>query len=186
MSLLIACCCGEIVAGGAFTAPGAGGGNLRRVARWNGSSWDEVGARTANTTTWSFGTYVNELYAGDSGDNPDELSVWNGTAWVKPETDEFEDGGTVRALVVHDGKLAIGGAFTDIGGAAINRVAYYNGSAYSQIGGGIDDVALGSPIVISMVVYDGDLIAAGIFDSVEGGTGVEYWIDVANAEDGTC
>ena len=65
MSLLIACCCGEIVAGGAFTAPGAGGGNLRRVARWNGSSWDEVGARTANTTTWSFGTYVNELYAGD-------------------------------------------------------------------------------------------------------------------------
>ncbi|MDW5325132.1 hypothetical protein [Plantactinospora sp. KLBMP9567] len=53
--------------------------------------------------------------------------------------------------------LYAGGNFTQAGGAAVDRLATWNGSAWSRLGAGPD----GS--VTALVVYDGDLIAGGSF-----------------------
>jgi hypothetical protein len=77
----------------------------------------------------------------------------------------------VRALVVYDGWLVVGGQFVNIGSLAVNHIARWDGASWSTLGTGCDGP------VLDMTVYDGDLIAVGSFYSA-GGTevvGVAAW-----------
>lgn len=45
--------------------------------------------------------------------------------------------GPVQSLVVHNGEVFAGGAFTEIGGVIARRIAKWNGSSWVEIGGGV-------------------------------------------------
>jgi len=67
--------------------------------------------------------------------------------------------------------LIAGGAFTTAGGNAANRIASWNGTAWSALGSGMN------AIVRALVVYDDCLIAGGYFTTAGGGAaaGVAKW-----------
>jgi hypothetical protein len=69
----------------------------------------------------------------------------------------------VNALLVHDGDLIAGGAFTVAGATAADRIARWDGGAWHALGSGVDDW------VWALGEYNGDLIAGGYFTH----TGIE-------------
>ena len=72
--------------------------------------------------------------------------------------------GDVRALAVRgDGTLFVGGAFTNAGGIACQRVAQWNGTTWAQVGAGTNDEVHGLA-----ARPDGDIVAVGAFTSAGG------------------
>jgi hypothetical protein len=65
----------------------------------------------------------------------------------------------VRALAVHNGKLYVGGYFQHVGDPEItvNHIAMWDGTSWSDLGGGMDDA------VFSLAFVGDDLYAGGSF-----------------------
>jgi trimeric autotransporter adhesin len=132
----------------------AGGLSAKGIAKWNGSSWSPVGGGLGN-----FG--ANALAVFDDGTGP-QLCVgggftvstgapfsyvarWNGVAWSSL-------GGGVSSQVWGLGvaddpsgagmALYAGGLFQKADGAPANRIARWNGSSWSALGGGTSVAAL--------------------------------------------
>ena len=120
-------------------------------------SWAPVGGGT--NWEYSLAVYNNELYAGEqSGSGGHGLKKFDGTNW----NDLGGITGTVRALVVYNNKLIVGGSFLLAGGVDVLNIASWDGSTWSDVGGGPDN------IVSALAVYNGDLIVGGYFTTVEG------------------
>ena len=83
--------------------------------------------------------------------------------------------GTVRALTTFNGALYAGGEFTKVGNAiGFNRIAKWNGSAWSKLGTGVD----GNSIVFALTSFNGGLIVGGQFamaGGVAGTPGIARW-----------
>jgi hypothetical protein len=74
--------------------------------------------------------------------------------------------GTVNALTtLPNGDLIAGGSFTAAGGVTVNRIARWNGSAWSALGSGMD-----STVRALTTLPNGDLIAGGVFTTAGGVT----------------
>lgn len=179
----------RLVATGAFTMSGAT--PVNRVAQWDGSVWQPIGAGFADNDgaslvvwdhdadpstparlvaggffTWSGTTMVNRI------------AVWDGESW-HPLGDGF--GATVRAVVAWNddddpatsARLVAAGDFTTSGAETINRIAMWDGSAWQSLGTGFSAAAR------ALTVWDPDgtgperslLIAGGSF-ATAGGTAV--------------
>jgi len=120
-------------------------------------SWSALGGGT--NWEYSLCVYNNELYAGmQSGNGGNGLYKWDGSSW----TNMGNINGTVNALTVYGGKLIAGGSFSLAGGLSVLNIASWDGSVWSDVGGGPDN------IVSALTVYNGDLIAGGYFITVEG------------------
>ena len=74
---------------------------------------------------------------------------------------------TVLALAVSGTNLYAGGYFTQAGGTSANYVAQWNGSTWSPLGSGLDNV------VSALAVSGADLYAGGPFVNA-GGSPVHY------------
>ncbi|HEX6849470.1 MAG TPA: T9SS type A sorting domain-containing protein [Chitinophagaceae bacterium] len=76
--------------------------------------------------------------------------------------------GWVNSIAFYDGDVYAGGVFDSAGGIPVNRIAKWNGTNWSDVGGGI--IFNGGPNghVRTMIVYNGELYAGGVFDSVGG------------------
>src|SRR5438046_5484184 len=71
--------------------------------------------------------------------------------------------GEVRAIAVGtNGDVYVGGAFTNAGGITVNRIARWNGSAWTSLGSGV------SGPVNALVVQGTNLYAAGGFTNAGG------------------
>lgn len=137
--------------GGAFTH--AGGIAVQRVARWDGSAWHAVGGGVQGTVRSLAGFDDGsgngpELYAGGislDGLDGQTLLKWNGAAWSQVGSGitmyEFYTQG-VLALVVHDDgmgggpALYAGGDFYWEFSSPVDRVARWDGTTWSTVGGG--------------------------------------------------
>lgn len=71
----------------------------------------------------------------------------------------------VNSIVTYNGELYAGGVFDSAGGVAVNRIAKWNGTSWSSVGGGV--ILSGGPNghVRTMIVYGGELYVGGYFDS---------------------
>lgn len=162
---------GGLIAGGSF--PVAGGQAVNNIARWDGSSWSPLGLGVTGgdiRVVYALSVLDGALLAGGgftvAGTTPvHNIARWNGSAWsaltgsAEPLVDGVDN--QVRALTVLDGRLMVGGQFTRAeGGTAVNRIARWDGNAWS---------ALGSPgaglngDVFALTVYNGALIVGGRF-----------------------
>jgi hypothetical protein len=174
---------GNLYAGGDFIA--AGGVNANYIAKWDGSTWSALGTGV-NNYVWSLAVDTNgNLYAGGSftaagGIIANGIARWNGVAWSALGSG-FSGGGWLpgAGALVFDtkGYLYAGGGFTLAGGVSANRVARWDGSAWSPLGTGIGE---GDPVAkVNALVFDpqGNLYAGGNFATAGGlpATNIAKW-----------
>jgi len=142
-----------LYAGGAFTT--AGGVTVNRVAKWDGGAWSALsGPHGIGANAQVFALAVHDdgegaaLYAGGEfttagGQVANEIAKWNGSVWS--ELNEISGGGVdggialVAALAVYDDgsgpALYAGGLFRRAGGVEVNRVARWDGEAWTPLSG---------------------------------------------------
>lgn len=147
----------RLFAGGLFTTSGAVTG-LNCIARWDGSTWATAGSGFTGGTAPAVNcleTFAGSLFAGGtyttSGLNSlSNVARWNGTAWVDVGGGVSGSGTiTVNSMYPYnDGSgnaLYVGGTFTTTAGGTITtspRLARWNGSAWSGVGGGVNSTPL--------------------------------------------
>ncbi len=91
--------------------------------------------------------------------------VWrfDGTAWHLLGAAPAVSGGVNALLPLPGGDLLAGGSFTDIGGVPARAIARWNGTSWSEFGGGITGF---SPTVNALArLNNGDIVAGGHFET---------------------
>ncbi|MGP1345371.1 MAG: hypothetical protein ACTS3F_01710 [Phycisphaerales bacterium] len=174
-----------IYAGGNFTV--AGGLTVNRIARWTPAGWsaltgpaatgmnDNVNALVVFDDGAGPALYAGGLFTTAGGVTVNHIARWNGFAWqalTGPAGTGVND--WVTAMAVHDDgdgpALYVAGEFTQAGGIAVDRIARWDGIAWSSVDIGVDDG------VNALISYDPDalgpanprLLAGGDF-SIAGG-----------------
>jgi len=143
----------ELVAVGPLTV--AGGHAVHGVAAWNGTNWHALGDPGLGIAWFEDAVLLNgELYAGGLGG----VRHWDGTSWVAIGP-SFDD---AFRMEVYQNHLFVCGFFTTIGGQPANYIARWNGTAWQQVGGGMNN------FVLALSVYHDDLIAGGQFTTAGG------------------
>src|SRR5262245_662006 len=117
---------GDIVACGTFTVAGRALSN--RVARWNGTQWDTLGAGMDGPVTALVAYGGNLVAAGDftkAGSNPAaRIARWDGIQW-----NTLGGAGVdypVKALAVLGSKVIVGGDFLNAGGSPASHIAQWD------------------------------------------------------------
>jgi len=150
---------GELFAGGGFNQ--ASGQTARFVARWDGSAWQPMGTGM-NSWVRALTVHDGDLVAGGSfssasGTPASSVARWDGSAW-QPLGSGVDS--PVSSFAVLDGEL-IAGTYGKLGG----RVHRWDGSAWHAMGSGMGG---DNSNVRAIIVHDGELIAAGWFDTAGG------------------
>lgn len=164
---------GSLIAGGVFATPG------QHVAKWNGQTWDPLGAGlgmggcnlNANCqdqdTIYTISVLPdNRIFAGGyfstswpiGGYN--SVAIWDGTFWLPMSggvTSGDEDGSVAASVIDSDGNLVIGGVFDHAGALPVNNVVKWNGTQWVAMGNGI-------PFAVRAMIrtHDGDIIAGAV------------------------
>jgi len=154
------------------------GGNIWRMARWNGTQWVGVdgGMKGGIGGVNKMVVYKGLLYAAgvfeSAGSNPHAkgIATWDGSKW------ENVGGGIYYPLLasmqifdmkVYMDKLYIAGAFTSAGGKPIKYIASWDGTDWC--GFGVTDTTFDNG-VIALDFYKDTLYIGGGFWSVDGDT----------------
>ena len=178
---------GDLLAGGFFDA--MDGVAAAAVARWNGSTWSPLGSGLvgrvhALSTNSAGGVFAGGLFATSLSAPNSNIAQWNGSTWsplgsgTQSSFSPFQAG--VFALREVAGDLVAGGQFDSAGGLPAFKVASWNGSTWSAIGGGIEQLGpSGGPSAVLALhrTSNGELFAAGGFATVRGrdGFGLARW-----------
>lgn len=171
-----------LCAGGSFL--GADGVLLNRIGRWDGAAWSPLGSGMNLSVFALVAVSENEpggpaLVAGGSFTNAggvpaNRIARWDGSAWSALGSGMT---GAVLALAMFDDgsgagpQLYAAGSFANAGGVPANRIARWDGSAWSPVGGGITSAAA---FVYALTVHDDGsgggpaLYAGGWFTSAAG------------------
>ena len=161
---------GSLIAAGYFDDAGGVPGTAK-LARWDGSQWYSMDAQSEiflnsfwDLEVFDDGITGEQLYiAGNYGDlngNPDldHIAKWDGTNYSAV-------GGTIGGAVplivldlaqadLGDGnKLYAGGRFLTIGGTSAKNIAVWDGTSWSDIGGGLSRTS-GFAQVLHMKAWD--------------------------------
>lgn len=159
--------------GGDFVT--AGGQRSPYLARWDGEQWHTVPGLDSPGS--ELDAFVRTLYVWDDGAGPalyvgggftmaagllvNHVARFDGAEWsALAGPDGIGTNDRLSELHAHDDgsgeALYASGSFIEAGGAAANRVARWDGSAWSAVGDGGD---INTP-VIGLETYQGDLHAA--------------------------
>ncbi len=136
----------NLYAGGWFTSAGSCTSGCSRIAKWNGSAWSALGSGTNGIVydialDGSGNLYAGGAFssAGSCASGCNNIAKWSGSAWsaLGSGTDN-----SVGALAFDSSRslLYAGGGFTSAGSCGsingCNYIAQWNGSAWSNVGGG--------------------------------------------------
>lgn len=137
-----------LYAGGSFST--AGGEAAPSIAKWDGSMWSAIGGTDGLVNALAVfddGTgpalYAGGFFFSAGGAPASRIARWDGSTWsALGEGVGGAGSATVNALAVFDDgsgpALYAGGTFTTAGGASANRLAKWDGSAWSPLGSGVD------------------------------------------------
>jgi hypothetical protein len=162
---------GTVYLGGTFTTANATALTLNRIAKYDPST-DSL---SAMGTTPGVNGAVNALaigldgtlyLAGEFTDEGTRIAEWTGSAFNDP----FGTGSAspIRALAVSpDGDLFVGGDFTSINAVTANRIAKWNGTVFTAVGG---NGQLNAECRALAFGPDGKLYAGGDFTTASGNT----------------
>ena len=147
----------DVYVGGYFSV--AGDKATSYVAKWNGSSWSQLGTTGLNGAVHALAISGNTLYAGGEFTQADGVAAsgvarWNGSSWSGLGTGIT---GVVYALAVNGSDVYAAGGISQAGGAPASGVAKWNGSAWSSLATGVNNV------VYALAVSGSDLYAGGRF-----------------------
>ena len=115
----------SLYTGGTFTT--IGGSVTNRIARWNGTSWANVGFGFSGGV-YALHSLGTNLYAGGMFDFADvqpasRIAVYNGTAWAPLGAGINGSAPRVKAINSYLGDVIAGGTFTLAGGQPVNNIA---------------------------------------------------------------
>tara|TARA_R110002072_G_scaffold186086_3_gene342997 strand:+ start:6465 stop:9038 length:2574 start_codon:yes stop_codon:yes gene_type:complete len=144
---------GDLVAAGYFTE--INGVPVNHIARWDGVSWQQIGAG-----------FSSEVHAAAAMPNGDLMvgtvlgcSRWDGSNWHSLGTglNMFP-----FSMEVHpNGDLLVGGTFLAGGGMTANGIARWDGNNWHSLGSGL--TGNGPGVAAIHVLPNGDVIAGGRF-----------------------
>lgn len=173
---------GKMYVGGQFTK--AGSVDAKNVAVWDGTNWAALGDGldgSVDALVVHDGKVVAGGYFKKSGTTDTRrIAAWDGSKWV-----ELGGGMTpapggytvlVQTLASRGDSLYVGGLLEVAGGTPVSHVARWNGTAWSSLGGGANDVVQG------LFAAESSLWVAGTFSGVGGTSGVgsvgiaRYWL----------
>lgn len=164
----------DIYIGGAFSNVNGVSG-LNGIARFDGSSWNLVGAAgdmvAGSSTVYSLAIVGSDLYVGGNFANVagaaerDCIARFDGVAWnsVTAAGDTTTDLGsnptcTVSTIIPNGSDIYIGGSFVDVNGVTTrDAIARWDGSAWNTVGG--DTAAINNGI--NAIVFNEDEMYAG-------------------------
>ncbi|MCC5823664.1 MAG: immunoglobulin domain-containing protein [Phycisphaerales bacterium] len=174
-----------LYAGGLFTS--AGGTTVNRIAKWDGTDWTPltgpngtgVNSQVLAMTVFDDGTgealYVGGFFLAAGGQTVNRIAKWDGSNWsplIGLGSTGVSD--AVRTLTVFDNgasrALYAGGAFFLAGGQTVNRIAKWDGAAWSAL---TDSVGTGvNGLVEALTVLgngtDAKLFVGGQFTTAAG------------------
>jgi len=178
-----------LVAGGAFTS--VDGVPANRVAAWDGTSWQPLGAGIEGDMDGELAVYClsvhdGELIAGGTfttaGGIPAScIARWNGTLWqplgtgMPPISSQYA--AVVHDLATYNGFLYATGQFHSAGGNTAYSIARWDGTFWSPVGTGLQD-GIWVYTGVSLTTWDGKLVVAGYIEKI-GTTVVNHiaWTD---------
>ncbi|MGP1309600.1 MAG: hypothetical protein ACTS27_05325 [Phycisphaerales bacterium] len=154
-----------LYAGGEFTE--AGGLPARNLARWDGSSWSDVGGSVD-----TIGATVRALEVFDDGSGPVlvigglfnrvggvsawSLAEWDGVSWSELGAGLAQFSSEVYALLSHHDRvnqtLYVGGEIEQAGGTPVENIAQWDGQSWAAAGDGLRRVE-------QLVEFDGGVYA---------------------------
>lgn len=117
-----------------------GGDSVAYIAYWSGLTWSKIGTATAfNTNVTQVGMWDDNLVAVGDFTNVegkaqnDRVVIWNSDL---AQWDSLRSGlnNAAVCLTTHNTALIVGGGFTTAGGVTVNKVASWNGTAWSALG----------------------------------------------------
>ena len=147
-----------IYIGGQFTS--VGGITANNIAKWNGAEWEALATSQGNGTDSivyclmgyddgsGMSLFVGGGFSTAGGIPARYIARWYGNDWHAMPSSDFN--GTVYAFEQFDDgnglDMYAGGFFTSVGGQTVNRIARWNGSAWSALqstfGVGFNDAVL--------------------------------------------
>lgn len=160
----------DVYVGGNFIT--AGGVAANYIAKWNGSTWSALGSglngSVSAISVGSDGIYVGGTFTTAGGAAANQIARWDGAAWHSLGNGTSNGvGGTVTAILpVSPTEVYVGGTFTTAGVVAANRIARFDGTSWSALGGGMSGVT--SPSVNALANDGVYLYAAGAFTNAGG------------------
>ena len=155
---------------GEFTS--AGGNPVKNIAKWNGSSWSDVGGGTNGYILAIYIDTNDDIYVGGgfntcdpSGANVtvNNLARWNGSSWS-------DVGGGINGFVFSINKrgndLLVGGTFSSVGsgGTLLSTANFssWNGTSWFNYNGGVGNLFSGD-IVRDIEVLQNKIYLCGRF-----------------------
>ncbi len=158
----------DVYVGGYFTT--AGGISAHNIAKWNSltNTWSSLNDGISGGSVHAIAISGSDVYAGGQfnaagGVAVTNLAKWNGSVWSDVGGSVWNSSGhgaTVTALAVNGSDLYVGGTFDSAGGLAVHNLAKWNGSIWSDVGGGISNWF--EPVK-ALAANGGDLYVGGSF-----------------------
>ncbi len=149
-----------LYAGGRFD--NAGAVQARRIARWNGTEWSSVGAKTLPTLSGGVGAmtdHMGRLCIAVVGTQAGPCVLqWDGAEWTT-----LASGKDIRAIASYAGDLYVSGNFSSIGGVSASQIARWDGATWGPLGTGLSGGFVGS-----LQAFGSSLIAGGAFTTAGG------------------
>ena len=107
--------------------------SLKRIAKWDGSSWANVGAGFTNGTVSALAANSSGLYAGGSFTNSGPMALtriakWNGSAWspLGSGVSNVTSSSSVAGISLNGDDVYLAGTFFRAGGKPSMAVAHWN------------------------------------------------------------
>jgi len=146
-----------IYVGGLFTAAGKTLAN--RIARWDGTNWNDVGggtmggASSANRVLAIAGlgsdVYVGGTFTNVGGNNVANIAHWDGVNWWNMG---FGFDSSVGVLAATAGAVYAGGSFTNVTDSftfPVNHIALWDGFNWYSLGSGVNPNSTVNAIAVS-------------------------------------
>ncbi|HWW00117.1 MAG TPA: hypothetical protein VNZ64_10520 [Candidatus Acidoferrum sp.] len=146
-----------IYVGGLFTA--AGKTLVNRIARWDGTNWNDVGGGTMGGTASAnrvlaiaglgSDVYVGGTFTNVGGFNVSNIAHWDGANWLNMGVG-FD--ASVGVLAATAGAVYAGGGFTNVTDSfsfTVNHIAMWDGFNWYSLGSGVNPNSTVNAIAVS-------------------------------------